>query len=205
MENTKELVTRIQDEIKELTSSINDVVGTFKKMQEPLAESQAKVPEATQQLEKITQQTESATQQVIDRVESISTISEDIVNEITILRKALPSTYFKNRSKIRDTISHIEEKAQQNLDDAFLILNALQFQDITSQQVHHASVLMEEVEQKLHNLLSVFEGKEGVEKIKSIVSNKAYDPQADYGDKSDTQEDVDSLIASLTNSGREEK
>lgn len=198
MENTKLLVTKIQDEIKELTDSINDVVGTFKKMQAPLAESQAKVPEATQQLEKITEQTENATQQVIDRVESISNISEDIVNEIGVLRKALPATYFKNRSKIRDTIGNIEGKAQQNLDDAFLILNALQFQDITSQQIHQASVLMEEVEQKLQNLLSVFDGKEGIEKIKSIVQDKAFDPEANFGDMSDTQNHVDSLVASLS-------
>jgi chemotaxis regulatin CheY-phosphate phosphatase CheZ len=197
MENTKLLVTKIQDEIKELTDSINEVVTTFKKMQAPLAESQSKVPEATKQLEKISEQTETATQQVIDRVESISTISEDIVNGIAVLRKALPATYFKNRSKIRDTIGSIETKAQQNLDDAFLILNALQFQDITSQQIHHASVLMEEVEQKLQNLLAVFDGKEGIEKLTSIVKDKVYDPNANYGDMSDTQDHVDSLIASL--------
>jgi len=197
MEDTKDLVGKIQAELQGLTSSITDVVQTFKKMQEPIAESRQKVPEATMQLEKITAQTEEAAHQMIDKVESISKISDEIVQEIADLRKALPSTYFKNRSKIRDTVSRIEEKAQQNLDDAFVILNALQFQDITSQQVHHASTLMEEIEQRLFHLLAVFDGREDIEELQAIVKKRIFDPNASFSDARETQDDIDSLIDSM--------
>ncbi|MBD3217093.1 MAG: hypothetical protein GF310_02365 [candidate division Zixibacteria bacterium] len=197
MEDTKDLVSKIQAELQGLTTSITDVVQTFKKMQEPIAESRQKVPEATVQLEKITEQTAEATHQMIDRVENITKITDEIVQEIGVLRKTLPATYFKNRSKIRDTVNGIEEKAQQNLDDALVILNALQFQDITSQQVHHASTLMEEIEDRLHHLLDVFEGKEGIEQLQSFIKQRVFDPNASFGDSSETQDDIDSLIADM--------
>ncbi len=197
MEDTKDLVGKIQEELQGLTDSITDVVQTFKKMQAPISESREKVPQATQQLEKITEQTEEAAHQMIDKVESISRISDEIVQEIADLRQALPATYFKNRSRIRDKVSSIEAKAQQNLDDAFVILNALQFQDITSQQVHHASSLMEEIENRLHQLLDVFDGKGGIEELQSFVRQRVYDPNASFSNKQGTQDDVDSLINSI--------
>jgi len=197
MEDTKDMVGKIQEELQGLTDSITDVVKTFKKMQTPIAESREKVPQATQQLEKITMQTEEAAHQMIDKVESISRFSEEIVDEISELRQALPATYFKNRSRIRDKVNSIEAKAQQNLDDAFVILNALQFQDITTQQVHHASSLMEEIENRLYQLLDVFDGKAGIEKLQQVVKDRVYDPNATYSNPQGTQDDVDSLINSL--------
>jgi chemotaxis regulatin CheY-phosphate phosphatase CheZ len=197
MNSTKALVSSIQDELKGLTGAIGEVMTTFKKMQEPIAESRQKVPEATKQLEKISEQTEEAAHQMIDKVESISKVSEEIVSDITVLRKTLPATYFKNRSKIRDTVNAIDEKSQQNLDDAFVILNALQFQDITTQQIQHASTLMEEIENRLHHILAVFDGKEDIEELRAIMKKRVYDPNASFSDSKETQDDIDSLISSL--------
>jgi len=197
MQEAKMLVNKIQGELKGLMDSVSDVVNTFKKMQDPIAESREKVPQATRQLEKITQQTEQATHRMIDTVESISKISDEIVREISDLRKALPATYFKNRSRIRDTVNSIESKARQNQDDAFVILNALQFQDITSQQVQHASTLLEEIEQRLHHILAVFDGQEDISQLQNLVKTRVFDPNANFGDARETQDDIDHLIDSM--------
>jgi chemotaxis protein CheZ len=197
MQTTKELVSKIQDELQGLTTTVSDVVLTFKKLQDPIEESRARVPQATMQLEKITAQTEQATNQVIDMVENITNISDQVVQEIGQLRHALPATYFKNRSVVRDTVNSIETKAQQNLDNAYVILNALQFQDITSQQVQHASTLMEEIENRLRNLMGIFKGDIDLQKLESAVKTRVYDPEASFGDSQDTQEAVDSLVNSI--------
>jgi chemotaxis protein CheZ len=197
MQTTKELVSKIQDELQGLTTTVSDVVLTFKKLQDPIEESRARVPQATMQLEKITAQTEQAANQMIDMVECITNISDQIVQEIGQLRRALPATYFKNRSIVRDTVNSIETKAQQNLDDAYVILNALQFQDITSQQVQHASSLMEEIENRLRNLMGIFKGDIDPEMLESAVKTRVYDPKANFEDSRDTQEAVDSLVKSM--------
>lgn len=197
MQTTKAIVSKIQDELQGLTSTISDVVQTFKKLRDPIEESRARVPQATQQLEKINAQTEQAANQMIDMVECITNISDEIVREIGQLRRALPATYFKNRSVVRDTVNSIEAKAQQNLDDAYVILNALQFQDITSQQVQHASTLMEEIENRLRNLMAIFKGDIDLHQLETAIKSRVYDPKANFGDSRDTQEAVDSLVNSI--------
>jgi chemotaxis regulatin CheY-phosphate phosphatase CheZ len=169
MEDSKDLMVKIKEELRGLTSSITGAVQSLRKMQEPIAESGKRVPEATMQLEKITEPTEEAAHQMIDKVESISRVSEEVVQEIANLRKALPSTYFKNRSKIRDTVNRIEEKAQRNLDDVFAIVNALQSQAVTAQNVQYALSMMEKTEQRLYNLQAICDGKEGVEKLQGAI------------------------------------
>jgi len=195
----------IHSELKELTVSIQEMVKSFRHLQSPIEESRMRVPEATSQLEKITKQTEEATHRVLDMVEEITNDAADMVQDLKVLRKALPATYFKNRSKVRDTFERIQLKAERGQDRAFAIMDALQFQDITSQQMDHAAHLLDEVETKLHSVMGLFTPGEGEKSDYVLVHKKrVYDPNASFNVSPEAQSDVDSLVSSLKNGDDED-
>ncbi len=139
MEDTKNLTGNIREELQALTSSIADVIQTLRKLREPVIES-------------------GDQPRVIDRVESISGMMAEIIREISTLRKTLPATYFKNRSKIRDTINSLDIKAQRNLENASKALNNLRVQDSGSSEFEQAVKSMEDIEQRLLNFTQVYGG-----------------------------------------------
>lgn len=74
-------------------------------------------------------------------------------------------------------------------------MNALQFQDITSQQMNHAASLLEEIETKLTQICQVFGiGSETSEEESSDKKERVYDPHADLYEKKTEQKDVDSMF-----------
>ncbi len=81
--------------------------------------------------------------------------------------------------------------------DVFDIMNALQIQDITSQQIMGANSLIEAVQEKLRQLLSKFSDIEVDESPKKKV--RAFDPNASYEDKSDIQAMADQILAGHEN------
>ncbi len=68
----------MQEELRELASTLSDIVRGIRTAQEPIIESQQKVPQATEQLERITRQTEDATHRVLDMVEHITARESEI-------------------------------------------------------------------------------------------------------------------------------
>lgn len=196
MQNNSEDTNKIYQELKELSESVSMMAQSFRQLQHPIEESRQQVPKATQQLEKVNQQTEEATHQMLDMVEELTTNSMEILQNLKMLRKALPATYFKNHSKVRDTFERIETIAAKSQENAFSIMNALQFQDITAQQIQHASHLLDDVETKLHSIRGFFD--HGEDKEHTIIHKKrAFDPDAKYNTSSETQQDVDNLLSTI--------
>ena len=188
----------IHEEIRSLTESIDQMVESFKSLQKPIEESRKRVPEATVQLERINTQTEEATHRVLDMVEQITNDAGDMVHDLSALRKALPATYFKNRSKVRDVFEQIEKTALSCQENAFAIMDALQFQDITAQQMEHTAHLLDEVESKLHSIKGLFAENESEAEEEIVVHKKrAFDPNARYGVSSENQQEVDNLLESV--------
>jgi chemotaxis regulatin CheY-phosphate phosphatase CheZ len=192
---TKEtLQVRIQQEIAELTNSISGLVEGFKKLQRPLVESHEKVPQATNQLDKISAQTEEATHRMLDTVEKITQREDDVIKGIEEIRgKAAQGDI----AQVEQLAAEISEKANQNLNDAFSIMDSLQFQDITAQQMDHAASLLEDIEEKLNNILNTIgaKGDEGVEVTALERKVRAYDPHADFVDRKANQADIDTLFS----------
>ncbi len=193
MSKSEEVRIQLEKEIVELTQAINEIVCKFKKMRHPLAESRKQVPKATEQLDKITQQTEAATHRMLDVVEQITQREEEVVKGLTEI------SAWAEKGRVADiqTLSQtLKEHAEATIADTYTILDALQFQDITSQQMNHAASLLEEIEEKLHQIVTVLHGKEvpptGGKKAKK---ERAYDPHADLFEKKTNQAEVDSLIA----------
>ncbi len=187
------LYVKMQQEIADLAASINDIVTKFKGLHNPLEESRERVPQATEQLDKISQETEAATHQMLDRVEGITQREEEVMQGLRDLKEQIAGGNLDNAPALIDTLL---EKSETTCNDAFTIMEALQFQDITSQQVNHAASLLEDIETRLHRILSVLDGNDGTEIGKTAAKRaRVFDPHADLSDKKTVQADIDNMFA----------
>ncbi|MCB2201345.1 protein phosphatase CheZ [bacterium] len=196
MSGSETLQTKIQREISELSDAVNKVVDSFRQVKNPLVESQEKVPMATDQLDKISEQTEAAAHQMLDRIEQITQREEDIIAGLKQIKGLAVSC---SNEEITRVVEGINAKAETNLNDAYMIMDALQFQDITAQQMNHAASLLEDIEEKLKNIVSALNGQGIIDDVSVEEArdrkNRVYDPHADFSDKRTEQEDIDSLFA----------
>lgn len=196
MSGSETLQTKIQREISELSDAVNKVVDSFRQVKNPLVESQEKVPMATDQLDKISEQTEAAAHQMLDRIEQITQREEDIIAGLKQIKGLAASC---GNEEITRVVEGINAKAETNLNDAYMIMDALQFQDITAQQMNHAASLLEDIEEKLKNIVSALNGQGIIDDVSVEEArdrkNRVYDPHADFSDKRTEQEDIDSLFA----------
>ncbi|MBD3258848.1 hypothetical protein GF377_10470 [candidate division GN15 bacterium] len=196
MSASESLQVRIQREITELTESISGLVENFKKLKRPLVETSEKVPQATNQLDKISEQTEAAAHQMLDRVEHITQRDEEVLAGLEEIKASLESGDKEAGTKQADDLI---AKVNDNLNDAYMIMDSLQFQDITAQQMDHAASLLEDLESKLRQIVTTVSGPDAAEELNKAISgekkDRAYDPHADLFDKKTNQADIDSLFA----------
>jgi chemotaxis regulatin CheY-phosphate phosphatase CheZ len=193
MENVVALQVRLKQEISELSSSIDGIIESFRELKMPLVETHEKVPQATNQLDKISEQTEAATHQMLDRIEQITIREDEVVQGLDELRVGLGSEI---ADEMVAKFDKLKESASSNLQDAYSIMDALQFQDITAQQMSHAASLLEEIQGRLIRIVGIVNG-EGTENSTDLPSGKKqriFDPHADLFDKKTNQEDIDSLF-----------
>ncbi|MCK5127734.1 MAG: protein phosphatase CheZ [candidate division Zixibacteria bacterium] len=192
--------SKLRVELEQLTGSINDIMKNMRKMQNPILESSEQLPVANEQLDKITAQTEQATHKMLDMVEQIIEHQE----QMTILSDEFGKFLKRSRSKDRDVfiekVKRINEMSSISQNNAFVIMDALQFQDITSQQIQHASSLLEDIGVRLQHLLAAFDGKELSDDIVlAKKKDRAYDPNADLYDGKD-QNEVDNIVNQVVKS-----
>ncbi len=87
-------------------------------------------------------------------------------------------------------------------DELFLMMGALQFQDITSQQLAHASAVLIEMETRLIDIAKLFDGKgDFLEQLPkpedSAPDSKTYDPNATVRDSESRQALADEIFTSI--------
>ena len=193
MSGAEVLSNKLHEEILELAGSIKAIVDKYKQLRPPLLESHEKVPQATQQLDKISEQTEAATHQMLDLTEKITQEADEVGEGLSRIKELAESGQVGEIVSIIDAVS---EKTAGIGNDAFTIMDALQFQDITSQQMNHAASLLEEIEIKLQEIIGVMQGRGGNSNGDSEHARKVrvYDPHADLFEKKTNQEDIDNLF-----------
>jgi chemotaxis regulatin CheY-phosphate phosphatase CheZ len=191
MPGSDKIQDKLQLEIAELWTSINGLIASFRRLKTPLLESHQKVPQATSQLDKISEQTEAAAHRMLDMIEQITQREQEVIDGLGNIKSAAAEA---QNERIVSLVSDIESKAGTNLNDAYTIMDALQFQDITSQQMNHAAALLEEIENKLRHILGVV-GADGVPSEQSSRKSRAYDPHADLFDRKTQQTDIDNLFS----------
>ncbi len=184
------LKTKIQQEVEELTTSINSIVDTFRSMKTPLVESHEKVPQATVQLDKIADQTEDAAHKMLDKIEAITQGEEKVIEQL----KALPDHPSCSLDLDASPLKEIVAQSQDNLDNVYMVMDALQFQDITTQQIQHAAALLEDVEGKLQRIVSVVTGEPVSSEKADKPKQRVYDPHAEFQDRKADQADIDNIF-----------
>ena len=192
------MTEQIRLELKELTTSINSMMDAFRKIRKPIQESSAKLPTTTSQLEKVTEQTEQATHKVLDIIEAITKRESDIGGGIQKLKDLIPQESLNSVAGLNDLLDEISDSVEANLNDSYNIMDALQFQDITTQQIDHAISLLDEVELKLHSMLVAVGIKDTGTLKKVSGKRRAFDPNANFNSDTPTQQkEIDKLISGL--------
>jgi len=180
----------IQKEIASLTESVNGLVENLHRMRSPLLESHDKVPQATNQLDKISQQTEAATNRMLDVIERITQREQQIITGLQHIGEEVSGQPAARK------IDELCELANTNMNDAYTVMDALQFQDITAQQMDHAASLLEEIETKLKNILQTIGADEAnlAGQAQAAKKVRTYDPHADLFARKTEQAVIDSLF-----------
>lgn len=196
MSTTENLYGKMQLKIASLAASVSEIVENFRQLREPIIESRDCVPQATKQIDRISQQTEAAASRMLDRVEGISRREEEMLHGLDALKKQLRQN---DTAGAETLIDELYAKAKESGNDAFTIIEALQFQDITAQQMDHAASMLEDLGSRLCEILALFP--EGVADGQNQPSpgeqrkERVFDPHADMSDKRALQADIDDMFA----------
>ena len=189
------LQEKLKVEIGELTSSIDEIVSKFRELNNPLNESKERVPIATEQLDKISKQTEIATNQMLDKVEMIVQGEDEAITGLDQIKGLVTASKFE---EINPLVEKLIKGATVSRDNAYTIMDALQFQDITAQQMNHAASLLEEIQTRLASITSVLKGDSVQSSADSSSLEKrkrVFDPHADLFEKKTEQSAIDDLFA----------
>jgi len=143
-------------QIAKLVVFIEEVIPLLNSIHEDLHQFSQIIPTASEKLDKVTSATELATTEVMDIVDRVigrlntMTANLDEVEEGIAQENPVLSTITEKTTIIRKEIDGSQE-------DLFSIMNALQFQDITTQQIYSIGQVIETVQKKLGQLLSGFD------------------------------------------------
>lgn len=186
---SKSLQDVIQQELSSLTVSVNGLVENLHRMKSPLVESHDKVPQATNQLDKISKQTEAATQKMLDVIEGMTQRDQQIITGLQHIGEEV----FDQPAAAK--VNELSELVNANINDAYAVMDALQFQDITAQQMDHAASLLEEIEGKLEHILNTIGAQEGKNpNLQSTHKIRTYDPHADLFERKTEQSVIDTIF-----------
>lgn len=183
-------------QIAKLVYFIEEVIPLFNIIHENLHQSTSMIPTATEKLDKVTSATEMAATEVMDIVDNVinrlNTMNSAIDELDTIAAGPITTEGITQKtSLIRDEVNGCQ-------DDLFMIMNALQFQDITTQQINSINSTIETVQTKLGELLKGFE-EEGVDLRK--FTKQAFDPNAefDFQRSAESQKIADEYLKAMGN------
>ena len=180
---------KIKNNIDELSTNITGMFDSLEIISQPIKESSKNMPVAADHLNKITKQTELATNQILDKLENMTDRDSEALEIIANTKEHLKDG--RKDNAVTDAIDKLDSTINDDLNDVYLIMESLQFQDITSQRIGFITSLIEDVENKLNTLLSAL-GE--ITKLKVLEKNDHFDPDAEYSDSAERQEIVDKII-----------
>jgi len=149
----------LRTELEKLTDFIINVKDKMRSIENPLAETRASLPRVSEQLDRASAETEAATHRMLDMVEHIISHQDNVNELINDIKELVNSSGDPDKTARDNVIQRLNDLAvasQNSQKNAFRIMDALQFQDITAQQMKQASVFFDEVEEKLHLFIEVF-------------------------------------------------
>ena len=182
---------KFMPQIAKLVLFIEEVIPLLNSIHQDLHQSSIIIPTASEKLDKVTSATEMATTEVmnivdnvIERLNKMSTNLGEIDEQIE--KESNLSESIKEKTEV------IRQEVDGSQDDLFSIMNALQFQDITTQQINSIANVIDTVQAKLGELLQGFD-EEG---FKVKIRNAAFDADAEFDFKrsAESQQIADEII-----------
>ena len=166
---------RYMPQIAKLVFFIEEIVPLLETIHASLHQSSSLIPDAAAKLNKVTSATELAATEVMD-------IVDNVINRLNNMTASLDeieekSGDSKDTGFLNEKTALIREEINGSQDDLFLIMNALQFQDITTQQINSIASTIDNVNKKLGDLLKGFET-DGIEYKEK--KEAAFDPNAEF-------------------------
>lgn len=137
------------------TRPLNAIKSALQDMEVPIRESRRVLPTASRQLGIISTKTEVAANQMLEKIEQIIDHQDKIGRLSGELAGLAGKSQTPNVNDLIEMAERLTDMALTSKNDAFLIIDALQFQDTTSQQMEHASELLNFVEQRINHLQSI--------------------------------------------------
>ncbi|MBN1293413.1 MAG: protein phosphatase CheZ [Candidatus Latescibacteria bacterium] len=179
-------------QIAKLVFFIEEVIPLLNTIQKDLHQSSQIIPTATEKLDKVTSATEMATTEVMDivdnvisRLNNMSTSLEELENQIESEKSLLNS--------VKEKTDKIRQEIDGSQDDLFSIMNALQFQDITTQQINSIAQVIDSVQVKLGDLLHGFDD-DGFNLPKQRVAAFDENAEFDFSRSAESQKLADEFI-----------
>jgi len=166
---------RYMPQIAKLVFFIEELVPLLNVIYDGLHQSADIIPTATEKLDKVTSATELAATEIMDIVDNVISRLNSMSNSVDEVNKILEKS--SDAKTIKQKTAAIQSEIDNSREDLFLIMNALQFQDITTQQIKTIVSTIDTVHKRLGGLLEGFEdnGKEF-----SFDCAATFDPNAEF-------------------------
>jgi chemotaxis regulatin CheY-phosphate phosphatase CheZ len=178
-------------QIVKLVNFIEEVIPLLQTIHVNLHQSTEMIPSASEKLGKVTTATELATTKVMDIVDNVIVRLNTMYTYLGEMEEQVASPAAGDL--IIRKISDLRNEVNGSHDDLFSIMNALQFQDITTQQINSIGSVIDTVQTKLYELLKGFDE----ERIAlNLKKSESFDPNAefDFDRSAESQRFVDKII-----------
>jgi len=178
-------------QIAKLVFFIEEIIPLLQTIHSSLHQSTELIPSATEKLDKVTSATELATTEVMDIVDNVISRLNAMSGTIGVIEENLGKP--DAAEMLKEKITFLQGEINGSQDDLFSIMNALQFQDITTQQINSIASMIESVYDKLSELLQGFDEDGrilGIEKPGTFDSNAEFD----FDRSAETQKIVDEIL-----------
>jgi chemotaxis regulatin CheY-phosphate phosphatase CheZ len=178
-------------QIAKLVFFIEEIIPLLQSIHKNIHQSTELIPSAAEKLDKVTSATELATTEVMDIVDNVISRLNQMTENVDALETCIAESSSSDASK--EKIEEIRNQINGSQDDLFSIMNALQFQDITTQQINGIASVIDSVQIKLSELLQGFD--DGGEII-ARARPENFDPNAefDFDRSAESQRIIDEFI-----------
>ncbi|MBI1810111.1 MAG: hypothetical protein HYR75_09460 [Gemmatimonadetes bacterium] len=171
VESLPAVLALMQEQIASVIEHLRSSSGSLE------AESVDTLRQTMTQLQKVTSATETAANGILDRIDR----SLDLVGELDSLDSSGDPEAAQKRAQLKDHL--------------FDAINCVQFQDITSQQIRHASSLLTDMEERFGSLVRALDPAaiHGLSE-RLVAADGHFDPDATFGDRARRQAEADAVF-----------
>jgi chemotaxis protein CheZ len=148
--------------IGELAFYINQTLKNLRRLDENLGVGVQETPRALSEVQVIIDQTEKATLRVLDQSESILEQSQGLRDDLEILQK--------KQNIDKHLLQSMEGRLARMEQNAYELINSMEFQDITQQKIISITHCLENLEKRLVDLLIIFKIKNAKEDSQEEVA-----------------------------------